>query len=242
MNENTTLFIDGNPICKCCLQHGSHFVLTQEGQAKILNASWFAWYLSILKSLNTLRPRQNGDIFEYIFFNENVWIPIKISLMFVPKGPINNIPALVQIMDWRWPGSKPLSGPMMVYFTDAYITRPQWVILLKPEDLWWYQNCKFCTKILCFISGGPTKSEWPLIEATAWSLGFRQQTTSHELNSLWPSDAIWRQGSRSTLVQVMACCLTAPSHYLNQCWLVITKVQWCSSGSNFAWDIRGISH
>ena len=37
------------------------------------------------------------------------------------------------------------------------------------------------------------------------------------VNSLWPSDAVWRQGSTSTLVQVMACCLTAPSHYLNQC-------------------------
>ena len=34
--------------------------------------------------------------------------------------------------------------------------------------------------------------------------------------SLWPSDAIWRQGSRSILVQVMACCLMAPSHYLSQ--------------------------
>ena len=39
------------------------------------------------------------------------------------------------------------------------------------------------------------------------------------VNSLWPSDAIWQQGSRSTVVQVVACCLTAPSHYLNQCWL-----------------------
>ena len=29
------------------------------------------------------------------FFNENVWIPIEISLKFVPKGPIDNIPALV---------------------------------------------------------------------------------------------------------------------------------------------------
>ena len=36
-----------------------------------------------------------------IFFNENVWISIKISLKLVPKGPINNIPALVQIMPWR---------------------------------------------------------------------------------------------------------------------------------------------
>ena len=64
----------------------------------------------------------------------------------------------------------------------------------------------------------------------------------HYLNSLWPSDAIWWQGSRSTLVQVMACCLTAPSHYLNQCWLCITKVQWCLSEGNFAWDITAISH
>ena len=39
------------------------------------------------------------------------------------------------------------------------------------------------------------------------------------LNSLWPSDTIWRHKTRSTLAQVMACCLTAPSHYLNQCWL-----------------------
>ena len=28
-----------------------------------------------------------------------------------------------------------------------------------------------------------------------------------------------------TLAQVMACCLTAPSHYLNQCWLIISKLR-----------------
>ena len=48
------------------------------------------------------------------------------------------------------------------------------------------------------------------------------------VNSLWPSDVIWPQGSRSTLAQVMACCLMAPSHYLNQCWLIIRKLQWHS--------------
>ena len=31
-------------------------------------------------------------------------------------------------------------------------------------------------------------------------------------------------GSGSTLAQVVACCLTAPSHYLNQCWLIIRDV------------------
>ena len=46
--------------------------------------------------------------------NENVRISIKISLKFVPKGPSNNNPALVQIMAWRRSGDEPLSEPMMV--------------------------------------------------------------------------------------------------------------------------------
>ena len=41
------------------------------------------------------------------------------SLTFVPKGPINNIPALVQIMAWRRAGDKPLSEAMMPLFADA---------------------------------------------------------------------------------------------------------------------------
>ena len=57
-------------------------------------------------TFNTLRPRQNGrlfadDIFKCIFFNEIIWISITISLKFVSKGPINNIPALVQISSWN---------------------------------------------------------------------------------------------------------------------------------------------
>ena len=60
-------------------------------------------------TINTLRPRQNcrhfaDDILKCIFLNENVWIPIKFSLKCVPKGPINNNPALVQIMAWHQPG------------------------------------------------------------------------------------------------------------------------------------------
>ena len=35
------------------------------------------------------------DIFKYIFLNEDATISIKISLKFVPKGPIDNDPALV---------------------------------------------------------------------------------------------------------------------------------------------------
>ena len=78
--------------------------------------------------LNTLRLGQNGhhfpdDIFKCIFLNENVWILIKISLKFVPRGPINNIPALFKILVWRWPVDKPLSEPMMVsLLTHIYVS------------------------------------------------------------------------------------------------------------------------
>ena len=110
-----------------------------------LNLSWNlktesmtkTWYqnhgLHRKYTFNTLRPRQDGrhfpdDIFKCIFLNEDVWIPIKISLKFVPKGPINNIPALVQIMAWRRPGDKPLSEPMMVVLPmHICVTRPEWV-------------------------------------------------------------------------------------------------------------------
>ena len=83
--------------------------------------------------VNTLRPRQNGrhfadDTFKRIFLNDNVRILIKISPKFVPEGPINNIPALVQIMAWRRPGDKPLSEAMMTRLpTHLCVTRPQWV-------------------------------------------------------------------------------------------------------------------
>ena len=63
-----------------------------------------------------------------------------------------------------------------------------------------------------------------------------------ELTHLWPSDTIWRQRSGSTLAQAMACCLTAPSHYLNQCWLIISKVQWHSSECTSTRDASAISH
>ena len=71
-----------------------------------------------------------------------------------------------------------------------------------------------------------------------------QSRPQYELfNSLWPGDPIWRHGTRSTLAQVMACCLTAPSHYLNhQCWLIISKIQWHSSECNFTRDTSAIGH
>ena len=90
---------------------------------------------------NILRPRQNGrhfadDSFKRFFVTVNVRIFIEISLKFVPKGPINNDPALVQIMAWRRSGGKPLSEPMMAsLLKHIRVTRPQWAKTCLKE-LW----------------------------------------------------------------------------------------------------------
>ena len=62
-----------------------------------------------------------GDIFKMHFFNKNVWILIKISLKFVPRGPVDNMAALVQIMTWWQRGNKSLFEPMMAKLIDAYM-------------------------------------------------------------------------------------------------------------------------
>ena len=85
------------------------------------------------------------DTFKRISVNENVRILIEISLKFVPKGPINNIPALVQIMAWHRPGDKPLSEPMLVCLpTHICATRPQWVKSLEFGIIW----CEYSTGML----------------------------------------------------------------------------------------------
>ena len=71
------------------------------GYRTISKTLYPAPYISNL--LNTLRPRRirrhfADDIFKCILLNETALISIKISLKFIPKGTINNIPALVQIM------------------------------------------------------------------------------------------------------------------------------------------------
>ena len=146
--------------------------------------------------LNTLRPRQHGrhfadNTFKRIFLNENVGISITISLKFVHKGPINNIPALVQIMAWRRPGDKPLSKPMVgILLTHICVTRPQWV----NSFVLGRSGCDFENVIFnLVVLNGFSKS---------YNNGLR-----------WMPEGLTE--NVSILVQVM----TAASHYQSWCWL-----------------------
>ena len=102
----------------CCVQH---YVILDYG---IMTHSCI---------YNTLRLRQDGhhfpdDIFKCILLNKDVLILLDISLKFVPKGQINYIPALVQIMDCCQANYKPLSELLMVnLLMHICITWSQWV-------------------------------------------------------------------------------------------------------------------
>ena len=77
-----------------------------------------------------------------------------------------------------------------------------------------------------------TSSNKPLPELTLTKISvavLRKQG----VYTFWPSDAIWWHRSRSTLPQVMACCLTAPSHHLNQYWLIIKGILLHAPECNF---------
>ena len=71
------------------------------------------------------------------------------------------------------------------------------------------------------ILSDPTAKKYKKIQGKQWE------------NSLWPRDAILQHRTRLTLTQVMACCLMALSHYLNQCLFLINEVLGPSTGSNF---------
>ena len=134
----------------------------------------------------TLRPRQNGrkfpDIFKPIFLKENISISMTISRKFVSKGPINNTPALVQIMARCRPGDKPLSEPMMVILlTHICVTRPQWVNPYPPEFV--------SAKILIYLhflalilSDTGKVAKIPLCEITRfpWSYALRVMVTDRQ--------------------------------------------------------------
>ena len=130
-----------------------------------------------------------------MFLNENVWIPIKISMKFVPKCPINNIPALVQIMAWRRPGDKPLSEPMMVSLTTHIcVIRPQWVnfgkwlvinnssallqaVQFMDKCFWkqvkWVQSiCHNNTVQVCYVVEAIPDSFQRLAHTVSWLCGF----------------------------------------------------------------------
>ena len=122
------------------------------------------------------------------------------------------------------------------------------VIMMDPK---WYEFCYFwrcghnlksvILKLILCINTLNASSKLLLSERPNLDWWFSSNTVQRDLisdNSVsilikGPSDAIWQHRSGSTLAHVMACCLMAPSHYLNQCWQNISEVLWHSPEGDF---------
>ena len=140
---------------------------------------------------------------------------------------------------------------IMVMFKDHFVYAPsqweatlQWIVISR-----WQGTCtKWTLDVVFVISLNKLLKKqskcclgsrswhsydimviWKVTEDGWWINDHHRVVPRVSFNSLRLSDAIRPQGTESTLAQVMACCLTAPSHYLNQCWLIISKVLWHSS-------------
>ena len=124
---------------------------------------------------------------------------------------------------------------LIYFFVDKMVNK---MIIISPAQN--YDTVNFSLSMVNMIltaqSNGP---KYP--QKTYYNSAIAALFEISYLNSLRPSDAIWRHRSGSTLAQVMGCCLTTPSHHLNQCWL-ISKAQWHSADGNFTRDTSAISH
>ena len=100
-------------------------------------------------------------------------------------------------MAWCWNGNKPSLNQSTLVFN--------WMSRNKQSEIWIKRpNFSYKKKHL---------------KCRLHNILFKPQC----LYRLWPSGVIWWHKSRSTLAQLMACCLMAPSHYLNQCWPIINE-------------------
>ena len=77
------------------------------------------------------------EISNHIFLNENVWVANEISQF--SKGPINNKPALFQVLAWSEKRDKPLPEPKLTQFIDTHaaLGGDELIVFSQKDSLLW---------------------------------------------------------------------------------------------------------
>ena len=140
------MFTKGPLYGSCIMALTKHTKLTQVFIHKLITVTAVSKHMKLMLLVgacgvqngvcwfNTLWPEQNGchfadDIFKLIFLHENCCIFIQVSLIFFPKSPNKNKPALDRIMPWHQISDKSLPGSIMpnasVSPTTHGVTKPQ---------------------------------------------------------------------------------------------------------------------
>ena len=109
---------------------------------------------------------------------------------------------VIEYMYWNWPQDSIISLFGLTVLMD-------WVMIVV------------CGCVLHIIINIFFHSSYNNLLLMYYDSVFHCRSFTTVVNSLWPGDAMWWHKSGSTLAQVRACCLTAPSHYQNQCWLIV---------------------
>ena len=147
----------------------------------------------------------------------------------------------------------------MIEFIPIY--QPEWAQNKKLQDYFLQKEARVCVSNAFVLEVACLNSVFLLWKMSKWQrkqirsceysgwverharLGYcgmkwlrKQCEKKIYINSLWPRDTTCRHRSGSTFVQIMAYCLRAPSHCLNQRWLIISEVQWYSRESNIIRD------
>ena len=105
------------------------------------------------------------------------------------------------------------------------------------------RNVHIAGVVLLFLLGNGLFQPYPSLTLSCeWSHSVSKITFKDMVHSLWPNDAIGWHTSGPTFVLAIACCLTAPIHYLNQCWLSITEAFWHWAEGNFTETVPAITH
>ena len=138
-------------------------------------------------------------------------------------------------------GTKWISEPMLTYISSVEFCGTH----QRPisQEVTKISICKMSRKYTCTWKTASTSLRCQWVKTYQMEAFLNSNPPlSFIFNSLWPTDTIWRHRTGSTMAQVMACCLTAPSHYLNQHWLIISEVQWLSTERIFTRDTSAINH
>ena len=114
-------------------------------------------YRTVLETINSSNHGQHGwyypdDIFKCIFMNEKFCILIRISLKFVPKGPIKNIPVLVHIMS---PDRR-----QAIIWTNAGLVHWRIYAALGGDELRWYIFMTECVVCVSTVASILETSSW----------------------------------------------------------------------------------
>ena len=203
--------------------------------------SWPSTYNTLTPKWNRRRFLQTNRSSAFTW--HKLLVCLSELIHFVSKIPNDIKSLLVQVMAWRRAGDKPLPELLLTQCTDAYMHHHgSPTPTLRNNDVFitskWHHFDVITTKshrfeviatlLLRHVFSGPINSTSRKLCTrfifcyVLWWIEVVQLSFTHHMifpvsviNSLWPSDAIWRHIAGSTLVQVMACCLTATSHYLN---------------------------